>query len=196
MIESCHIYFIGLLPVLHIESARQTDDLLVTTLSLLGTSYELEWPLPKGASLKQSGDLYYVETIAGDRVWPRTDTILGYLSHHTEAVTFDVQYIGQAYGADGSRHAVDRLLKHETLQKISLKGIPDGFRLSLLLLAIEPNCQLFTIFNPMAKSKDDSGTRIDAGLDKLFGTSEQEQIALYEASILVPFSSPTERGNL
>lgn len=43
----------------------------------------------------------------------------------TGKVYFDIQYIGQAYGKSGSRNALDRLRKHETVQKIALQGVPE-----------------------------------------------------------------------
>jgi hypothetical protein len=60
------------------------------------------------------------------------------LSAEYDAVGFEVLYIGQAFGNDGSRNALDRLKKHETLQKIAVKGIPEGYTLTILMLAIEP----------------------------------------------------------
>lgn len=99
-------------------------------------------------------------------------------------MTFEVKYVGQAYGQDGSRNAVDRLLKHETLQKIALKGVPDGHQLTLLLLAVQPENQLFTVMNPFAKNKDGSGERIKAGLEKLYNTTEIERISIYEAALI------------
>lgn len=67
------------------------------------------------------------------------------LCKETNAIGFEVKYIGQAYGDAGSRSALDRLLKHETLQKIALKGTPDGYRITLLLLEIQPSNQVFTM---------------------------------------------------
>jgi hypothetical protein len=97
---------------------------------------------------------------------------------------FEVLYIGQAFGEDGSRNAIDRLKKHETLQKIAVKGIPSNYNLYLFLLEILPANRLITMFNPWAKTKDNSGKRIDDGLDKLFNTNEAERTTLYEASLI------------
>jgi hypothetical protein len=47
----------------------------------------------------------------------------------TDDLDFEILYIGQAYGKDGSRNAFDRLANHETLQKIyshSLTTYPDS----------------------------------------------------------------------
>ncbi|WP_238028032.1 MULTISPECIES: hypothetical protein [unclassified Photobacterium] len=38
--------------------------------------------------------------------------------------------------------------------------------------------------NPFAKNKDNDGLRIKAGLDKLFNTTEQERISLFEAALI------------
>jgi len=54
--------------------------------------------------LKKNSDLTLVETI-------RIDYLLNHLS-------FEVVYVGQAYGKEGSRTALDRLPNHGTLQKI------------------------------------------------------------------------------
>ena len=41
-----------------------------------------------------------------------------------------------------------------------------------------------SFFNPHAENKDKEGTRIKAGLDKLFDTDEAERITLYEAALI------------
>jgi hypothetical protein len=73
------------------------------------------------------------------------------LNSDSKSASFKVKYVGQAYGKDGSRSAVDRLLKHEMLQPIALDGAPEGYRITLLLLSIQPGNQLITVFNPFAK---------------------------------------------
>jgi hypothetical protein len=184
VIETCHIYLIGLTPIIEFVNAVQKNDLLNLTYKIAGQNYVLSFELAEGFNLKSDKGLHYVEDPNGKRSWPDGDYIQSRLSTETNAVNFEVKYIGQAYGKDGSRNAVDRLLKHETLQKIAVKGIPKGYRLTLLLLAIQPNNQLFTIMNPFAKNTDEGPARIKAGLDKLFDTTEQERITLYEASLI------------
>ncbi len=190
VIRSCHIYMIGLIPLVKPEEARQEGRSLVLTVSILGNKYNLVWPLPDGANVKSSGEYYFVEDQDGRRFSPSQKMIFERLGNTSEPITFDVQYIGQAYGKSGSRNAIDRLLKHETLQKISLQGIPEGYNLSIVLLEIQPANQLFTVFNPWAEKKDDdeSAVRIKAGVDKMFNTSEKEQVALYEASLIKYFN--------
>lgn len=190
IIESCHVYMIGLLPKVEMITAQEKNRQLIMTFCIQGNQYDLTWPFPQGMGLKKEGNLYYAQTEDGQRVWPDQSEIQLRLKYACDSLNFKVEYIGQSYGADGSRNAIDRLLKHETLQKISLKGIPKGFYLSLLLMEILPATRMITVFNPFAQEKDESGARLQAGLDKLFGTSEQEQVALYEASLIRYFAPP------
>jgi hypothetical protein len=106
----------------------------------------------------------------------------------TGGFRFEVKYIGQAYGSDGSRDALDRLLKHETLQKIAVKGVPKDHVLQVLLLELQADNRIITAFMPSAQSKDDHGLRRKSGLDKLFGTSDAERVSLYEAALIRYFS--------
>lgn len=184
VIESCHIYLIGYTPIVEFINASQDDRTMNLKFAVLGKDYRVPFDLPEGLSLKQDGRLSYLEDSSGQRSWLSEEYMQQKLNKVSEAVTFDVKYIGQAYGQDGSRNAIDRLLKHETLQKISLKGVPAGYRLSLLLLSIQPSNLLLTVMNPFAKNKDQGAERIKNGLDKLFNTTEIERIALYEASLI------------
>ena len=183
-IQDCHIYLIGLVPRIVLEDARLENGTLSLFLSALGVTHEVQYDCPEESRLQFVDGIYHVVDAAGNKGWPSPHDVQARLSSTSKAIDFDVKYIGQAYGKDGSRNALDRLLKHETLQKIALKGIPDTHTLTLLLLKVVPNNQLFTVFNPFAKKKDDDGTRIRAGLDKLFETNEQERITLYEASLI------------
>lgn len=182
LIESCHIYLIGLTPVVSFVDAKQDDGQLNLKFTVAGNEHTVSYDLHEGLSLKQDGEFHYLEDDSGKRYWPKD--MLAQLSSESRAVNFQVKYIGQAYGKDGSRNAVDRLLKHETLQKIALKGVPDRHQLTLLLLAVQPNNQLLTLMNPFASNKDGGPQRIKCGLDKLFSTTERERIALYEAALI------------
>ena len=184
VIESCHIYLIGFVPRITLENARQDGDGIHLTYSVLGREHTLAYPVPKGYVLKEDDDVYSLQDSSGDAYWLNPDEVQQRLSRETGSIDFNVKYIGQAYGQDGSRNALDRLLKHETLQRISLLGIPDGYRLTVLLLSIQPSNQLYTVFNPFAKNKDEDGQRVKSGLDKLYNTSEAERTTLYEASLI------------
>lgn len=184
VIESCHIYLIGFVPCITLGNARQDEAEMHLTYSVLGSDHTLTYTLPAGYVLKKDKGRYYLEDQDGNACWLNPDEVQQRLCRETGKIDFTVKYIGQAYGQDGSRNALDRLLRHETLQRISILGIPGGYRLAVLLLSIQPNNQLFTVFNPFAKNKDEDGKRVKAGLDKLFDTSEAERTTLYEASLI------------
>ena len=188
-IASCHIYLIGTLPAVEAVDQRLENGKLVIGLLVGGTRHELAWPMPSGTKLVETDQGWFVEKDGG--YWaPSDEEMMRRLSNQQDAICFEVLYVGQAYGKDGSRNALDRLLKHETLQKISVKGIPADRRLTLLLLEIEPGNRLITFMNPWAANKIEGEKRIAAGLDKLFDTSDAERVTLYEASFIRYFQPP------
>jgi hypothetical protein len=144
----------------------------------------LNWGVPADWTLKKEGEESFLEDATGARYTVDDDTIYQKLRETGLLVNFNVQYVGQSYGDEGSRTAIERLKKHETLQKIALEGIPQGFKPYVLLLEPVAANRIITVFNPKAENKEDSDKRIDAGLDKLFGTTEKERISLYEASMI------------
>jgi len=117
---------------------------------------------------------------------PEVDIIYR-LSREFRAVNFEVVYIGQSYGNNGSRNSVDRLTKHETLQKISLEGVPEGYEISIYMFPIEPDNRIITKINPHAKNKNKDSDRIKNGIKKLRSTTEAEKVTLYEASMIKYF---------
>lgn len=188
-LSKCHIYVIGTMPAIETVDQRLEAGRLVIGILVAGKRYELTWPMPEGVEMVETDRGWFIKS--GDRYWaPSDDEIAQRLNGEQDAVRFDVLYIGQAYGKDGSRNALDRLLKHETLQRISVKGVPADRRLTILMLEIEPANRMITIMNPWAENKEEGGARISAGLDKLFGTSEAERVTLYEASLIRYFQPP------
>lgn len=187
VIETCHIYAIGFVPVISFVGTKQEYNKLSLICSILGKEYILEDYMPDGIRLNKDGEVFYLSDEKGKRFWYDDLSIQTRLCHQYNAVNFEVKYIGQAYGKDGSRNAIDRLLKHETLQKIALKGVPVGYKLTLLL-EVQPNNQILAVFNPHAQNNEEGPIRIKQGIDKLFGTTEQERISLYEASLIRYFS--------
>ncbi|OEZ85334.1 hypothetical protein JAB6_21830 [Janthinobacterium sp. HH104] len=184
VIESCHIYIIGYTPAIRFLDARQDSNQLEMDFSVANLSHTISINLPQGLLLRQRDGFSILEDESGKTFWPNEDFLKHKIEEKVGMLKFNVKYIGQAYGKDGSRNAIDRLLKHETLQKIAIKGVPEGYRLTILMLAIQPNNQLFTVMNPFAKKKDDDGKRIRDGISKLFNTTEQERISLYEAALI------------
>jgi hypothetical protein len=190
VIEKCHIYVIGTLPVVNVESVDLAHEIFGVVVSSLGQSHKLTWDLPEGWKLFKDEEPYYLIAPNGDCYAPGDSDILAKLRSTGVRLDFDVQYIGQAYGDEGSRTALDRLRKHETLQKIALEGIKEGHRLEVLLLEVVPANRIITVFNPKAEERKTGEERIKAGLDKLFRTTEKERISLYEAALIRYFKPP------
>lgn len=181
--KKCHIYIIGYLPKQRMVSAKQDGRNAIISYKIGQNCHDLVLTLPAGCDLDNDNDddMPYAVNEQGDRFLIPEVAINAFLQKHCH---FEVKYVGQSFGKDGSRNALDRLIKHETLQKISLKGIPEDKELQLLLLEVEPSTQLFTMLNPFAQNKDDDGSRVSAGFNKLYNTTEQEQISLYEAALI------------
>lgn len=189
-VRNCHIYMIGYTPKLDLKQARQEGTDLWIDFEVQGELRSISWPLGEGLELKTEGDLWYVADRSGNRFVPlKEDLLVKYTLQHGP-LPFKIMYVGQAYGTDGSRHALDRLRKHETLQKIAVKGVPDNYQLQLMLLEINPANQVYSFFNPFASQVGKDDGRIAAGLDKLYGTDESERITLYEASLIRHFQPP------
>ena len=184
VIKKCHIYIIGFTPIIELIYAELKPKKLILVHSILGENYQIEIDVPEGFNHLKKDDYYYMENECGEQIWPDETYIQKQLSLSTNAVTFEVKYIGQAFGKEGERNALDRLIKHETLQKIALKGAPQGYKLTLLMLEVLPANRIFTFMNPTAKNKDSDSSRINAGLDMLYGTTEQQRISLYEAALI------------
>lgn len=184
VIEKCHIYLIGYTPAVRLVDARQDNTRLDLDLSVGADVHTVSIDLPAGLCLMQQDGNHFLRSETGEDYWPGDEYLKSKLDEVAGPLYFDVKYIGQAYGRDGSRNAIDRLLKHETLQKIAIKGVPEGHKVTLLLLSTQVNNQLFTLFNPFAVNKDGDGKRIRAGLDKLFNTTEEERVSLYEAALI------------
>lgn len=185
VIKTCHIYFIGYLPKIELLSVDQVGEKVNLNYNIAQELQQLCLPIPEGCKLVAGEKSYYAESQQGERFSIPQEAINEFLREH---MAFDVRYIGQAYGKKGSRNALDRLIKHETLQKISLTDPQQDKELSILLLEVEPSTKLVTAMNPNAKSKDEDGSRIRAGIDKLFNTTEAEMISLFEASMIRYFN--------
>ena len=94
------------------------------------------------------------------------------------AMEFKVLYTELAYGTKGSRNALERLKNHETFQKIVLKGAPDDHTFQVLVLEIQPGTNTVILLSPFAKDASQGESRIEEGLNKLFGTDEHERNSL------------------
>lgn len=189
VIDTCHIYIIGYLPKIDFVGAAQIGNDLELSFLIANQKRVLRFgPIPDGVTFKVDDGYHFMEDSNGSRFWWDDDKLMHMLNQQPPNLHFEVKYVGQAYGQDGSRNALDRLIKHETLQKIAVKGVPEGYKLSLLLLEIEPDNTLITAFTPNAQLQGTEGSRIKSGLEKLYGTTESERISLFEAAMIRYFS--------
>jgi hypothetical protein len=181
---------IGLMPKVEFLSASLDEKTLHCQMRVLGKDFSVPFDVPDGLELGNDDGYWHLFDESGRRFFPNGDAMQTALSARTGEVYFDVQYVGQAFGKDGSRNALDRLKSHETLQKISLKGIPESHTLQILLLKIKKGNSVVTTINPFAKDSSQGEERIKAGMHKLFTPNEGERTTLYEASLIRYFEPP------
>jgi hypothetical protein len=184
-IRDCHIYLIGKLPKIEVLNVEQISRDMVMYFRILGRDHSLHWPLPEGATLNHgSGGDWYVRNQLGENIFPTNHAIMSRLCHEKNLQDFEILYIGQAFGDEGSRNALDRLKKHETLQKIAINGISTDYLLYLIMLKIVPQSRMITMFNPFAQDREHGEARIEMGISKLIEITEAERTTLYEASLI------------
>lgn len=183
LVKNCHIYVVGFVPKIDLKDIKLNGVDLTMTFEELGTRYDLKWVLDEGVDLVEKEGAWFLTKDGHLADPPGCEPCLLRLNREFGTGKFLVKYIGQAYGKEGARNAVDRLTNHEKLQEIAIKGVPEGHNLQILMFAIAPT-SVITNFNPFAQDNSQSNQRIGQGLDKLFGTSEKERVALYEAALI------------
>lgn len=187
-LATCHIYMIGHMPTIETTGPGEIEnDEIITSWEIAGKPHQVRTKIPPGCKIHSEYGRWWIIDPEGNSRKP--DMLLKrackQLSDEQNAIAFHVQYIGQAYGKNGSRQVLHRLLPgHEKLKAISEKGAPEGHSLSLLLIDVEPGSTLNTIFNTQAQNQDDTFNRILQGLQKQEETSEAEKTTLYEASLI------------
>lgn len=183
-LEKCHIYIIGVAPKINFCRYEGLDKSVDFVYELDGVECSVRYEIPEGYVFEENDGIGYLINKGGRRIYPDQSQLFIDLGRSVGGINFEVKYIGQSYGKEGSRNAVDRLLKHETLQKMAVQGVPEGKQIVLLLLSIHEDNRVVTIMNPRAKNSSKGSARIDAGLRKMFDTSESEKVSLYEASLI------------
>lgn len=188
LLKSCHIYIIGLIPKIVFDGFSVVRNTVIFNVVYEGKKFELPLSIPEGFKLAPEGDEDYPCLVnKEEKLWVTPKTALSLIHNKIKPIDFDVLYIGQAYGKGGSRNARDRLLSHDTLQKISLTSRVDNKDLHILVIDIKQNNQVVTMFNPKAKENEKDSQRIKLGIEKIFNPSEHEQISLFEAAFIKYF---------
>jgi hypothetical protein len=201
-VNNCHIYMIGETSKVNIINAEEIKGNVRVHINLAcrNENNYIDIPMPEGAFFvdenKEQNTGWYIQLSTGEKIWPNQELIMDMISDQVEQLDFKVKYIGQAYGKDGNRNALERLREHRTLQKIAIEGVPTGKKLSLLLIDLADN-QILTTMNPWSKDKkpENDKVRIKNGLDKLFNTTDAEKISLYEAA-MIRYFQPTYNKQL
>jgi hypothetical protein len=182
--KNCHIYVIGFTPRIFLDDVQQVGRIATLSFKVDSRLVEIKSELPDDSTLVRGNESFRVIGKNGEQ-YSLGNLEIAQAIKRQHPIHFNVLYIGQAYGKSGERAALDRLEKHETLQKIALQGgVPSGHQLTILLLEIIPANRMMTYFNPRAIDCTKGKERVEAGLDKLYGTSEKERVALYEASLI------------
>lgn len=101
--KDCHIYMIGLVPKVDLMRARQEDDTLHFDFEVHETPYTVSGQMPAGLTLQHEGDLWYLGDDSGNRYGPSDEQIFQAFQMQHGLLEFQVVYVGQAYGKDGSR---------------------------------------------------------------------------------------------
>jgi hypothetical protein len=184
IIEKCHIYMVVFCPSVELKDVTQDGRMLKLSYFSIGKNLEVIIDLPVGLNLAKRDGKFFLQDESGEEFFPDPSVLAAILKETHGIPQFKVKYIGQAFGSEGDRNALDRLTHHETLQKISLLGPPPGHSVQLLLIEVEPDNQVIMFFNPFAADHDSDLDRIDQGMCKLFNTTEQERVALYEACMI------------
>lgn len=182
--KKCHIYIVGFVPRTELLGAHVDGVDLQMSFRVLGKTYDLRWVVDEGVEVVDTADGWFLSKDGKLANLPSLDDCAIRLNREYGTGKFLVKYIGQAYGKEGSRNALNRLMKHEKLQEIAIKGVPEGYRFQVLMLALETGNTVVTMFNPHADDQSEGDKRIGHGLDKLFGTTEKERVALYEAALI------------
>ncbi|MGN2718603.1 hypothetical protein ACTFQF_16395 [Aliivibrio fischeri] len=112
--KKCHIYIIGYLPKTKLLRGYQEKQDAVLEFEIGSVKHDFKLPLPNGCRLESDDVGPYVVNEQGQKFAISEEAINLFLQQHSK---FEVKYVGQAYGKDGSRNAIDRLMKHETLQR-------------------------------------------------------------------------------
>jgi hypothetical protein len=175
---------IGKVPSLHLNKITQHSNALEYEFIVLGEKRKVSYPVPPGLRLRYEDECWHLQNDEGARFMPITQDMMMTMYYRLECPNFHLQYIGQAFGENGDRNIIERLRSHEILQKISLQGVPEGYRLEIVLVEVHPDTRFVTIFSPIDEDPEITGQRIANGTDKLFNTTEQERIALYEACLI------------
>ncbi|MCX6238059.1 MAG: hypothetical protein NTY07_10995 [Bacteroidia bacterium] len=112
----------------------------------------------------------------------------------SEYLDYEILYIGQAFGSDGKRTAIDRLASHETVQKIyaqTLTDFPDS-DIWVILTKFSKQTMLFTAGKDLIKVNDKDKEIEESKLKHVFDNNgisitDKQEINITEAALIKYF---------
>lgn len=182
--DKFHVYMIGIVPKIDVKGMSVHSGFLAVNVSVLGVDRVVLFTCPMGARVEYIQDKYYLMHNERALQLPTDNEILAALSFKHKVCDFNVLYVGQSFGKNGSRDAIDRLQKHEKLQEIALRHTDPHYKLYLLLLKLQEPYSYVTMFRPNSQHPELDGERIKQGLNKVESTTDEERITLFEASLI------------
>ena len=114
------------------------------------------------------------------------DIFQTYANHFVDKTEYEVLYIGQAYGADGNRTAIQRLASHSTLQKILSEAYLNYPTKHIFILLLEISESLNLLFDGRAKEYTESDESTDRHLKEVTCDlpKEKQVINITEAALI------------
>jgi hypothetical protein len=148
-----------------------------------------EYPNNYFTAISETGDIAYI------KVGAFLDTIQQEANYNSPLLDYEVLYIGQSYGEDGKRTAIDRLYNHPTLQYIYNEAItkfPDSE--IWLMLANFGQKNLTSVIggvNIYPENESDEFSRFMGFLDSdKMKINENQKINFTEAALINLFKPP------
>lgn len=183
IIKDSHIYFIGYIPFLKFGDLNKNGNRYTLDFVCEGKEDTIYFEIPREIQVSQHNDDYFIHE--GAKKFNILELLVERCIHKYQ--TFDVKYIGKSYGSAGSRNAIDRLKKHETLQQLSIEsGTSDTYQLAVLLLEIANNMPRFMVCDTH-KKESEFKTKLDGVIDIRNASSQESLVSLFEASFIKYF---------
>ncbi|MDO6636840.1 hypothetical protein Q4540_11180 [Pseudoalteromonas carrageenovora] len=183
IIKDSHIYFIGYIPFLEFGRINKNGNRYTLDFLCGGKEDTIHLEIPREIQVSQHNGNYFIQK--GSKKSNILELLIELCIH--EHQTFDVKYIGKSYGSLGSRNAIDRLKKHETLQQLSIENsMSDTHQLAVLLLEVANNMPRFMVCNAH-KKESEFKTKLDGVIDIKNASSQESLISLFEAAFIKYF---------
>ena len=187
IVKRCHIYFIGEVPKVEMKKIWYQDRMLCFEVEVGQVKQSFTTQIPDGqTSCQDQENGAYIQGPSGEKYSISEEVINNEIYRQIGPLEFKMLYIGQAYGKNGKRNAVDRLKEHGTLQKIAVKGVGERKEIQIISIGLKDSTTVFTMMNPWAKDQSDAkaADNTSNSLDTLFNTSEMERVSIYEAAMI------------